>query len=718
MISFDENRKLLDGQFSETKWIESSGLSLGELESGVAAIERSFDSKSIIKAKTFEAVLTKGRIAVCPFDIFQNHLLSGGIMEAQRKRWEDVVIERYLPKEAEEIHSAWTKFGAYNGMSDYGHTSPNSRLMLSEGFVGLIKRIERAEKSPELSEKQKSFYYSCKTAVNALVSVSKRFSEAVRPYSAENAEALASIAVGKPQNIYEAMQMLILYFFMHEYVGGTRVRTLGRLDVLLQPFYERDVREGRYSKAEIKEMLKFFLYKFWAAKVPYDLPFCLCGTDGDGNEVTGEITYLILETYNELNIHSPKIHIRVSEKTPESVIKYVLSCIRGGNSSFVFVNEAVGIESLKRVGITEKDARDFVPIGCYEPAVWGVEIGCTGNGGVNLVKAVELVFNNGIDNASGEQCGLKTGEIKDFNGFLDAVKRQIAHMTERATTYINKIERHYDKINPEPLLSSQYVHSIEKGVDVYEGGAKYNNSSIYFYCIASLVDSLCAVKKLVFEDGVYTFDGLGEMLRNNWQGHEAERRKAQKLKEKYGNGSPVADALAVEFARYCSEIINGKPNGRGGVYKAALFSIDHCFHVGSKTMATPNGRMAGAPLSKNMCATTGMDKNGITALINSVTKIDHADFPNGSVLDVVLHPSAVSGEEGLNAFYCILMTYMKKGGFGLHGNVFHADELKKAQRFPEKYKNLQVRVCGWNAFFVNLSRLSQDTFIKQAEETL
>ena len=153
MISFDENRKLLDGQFSETKWIESSGLSLGELESGVAAIERSFDSKSIIKAKTFEAVLTKGRIAVCPFDIFQNHLLSGDIMEAQRKRWEDVVIERYLPKEAEEIHSAWTKFGAYNGMSDYGHTSPNSRLMLSEGFVGLIKRIERAEKSPELSEK-------------------------------------------------------------------------------------------------------------------------------------------------------------------------------------------------------------------------------------------------------------------------------------------------------------------------------------------------------------------------------------------------------------------------------------------------------------------------------------------------------------------------------------------------------------------------------------
>lgn len=133
------------------------------------------------------------------------------------------------------------------------------------------------------------------------------------------------------------------------------------------------------------------------------------------------------------------------------------------------------------------------------------------------------------------------------------------------------------------------------------------------------------------------------------------------------------------------------------------------------TMATPDGRHKGAPNSKNLCAVTAMDRNGITVLIGTVTKMDHSDFPNGSVLDFVLHPSAVVGEDGLDAFYAILMTYFSKGGFAMHGNVFSADDLKKAQAYPEKYSNLQVRVCGWNVYFVNLSKTEQDAFIRQAE---
>ncbi len=185
-----------------------------------------------------------------------------------------------------------------------------------------------------------------------------------------------------------------------------------------------------------------------------------------------------------------------------------------------------------------------------------------------------------------------------------------------------------------------------------------------------------------------------------------------------GNGirhCTVADAFAVEFADFCANLVNNKPNGRTGVFKAALFSIDHCFYIGKNTMATPDGRFYGDPLSKNLCATVGMDKKGITALINSVTKIDHAAFPTGSVLDIVVHTSAVSGDDGLDAFYGILMTYFKKGGFAMHGNVFDAETLKDAQSNPEKYGNLQVRVCGWNAYFVNLSKAEQDAFIKQAE---
>jgi len=146
-----------------------------------------------------------------------------------------------------------------------------------------------------------------------------------------------------------------------------------------------------------------------------------------------------------------------------------------------------------------------------------------------------------------------------------------------------------------------------------------------------------------------------------------------------------------------------------------MYTIDQCFYLGERTMATPDGRKAGETLSKNLCATVGMDRHGITALINSATKIDHSKFPTGSVLDIMLHPSAVSGDEGLDAFYSIILTYFARGGFAIHGNVFDSSTLKKAQKDPQNYRNLQVRVCGWNAYFINLTKAEQNAFIKQAE---
>ena len=354
--------------------------------------------------------------------------------------------------------------------------------------------------------------------------------------------------------------------------------------------------------------------------------------------------------------------------------------------------------------IEEKDAKNYVPIGCYEPAVWGKEIGCTGNGGANLGKAVELVITGGVDLNSGKQIGVKTGEIKTYEDFISAIKTQIKFMAESGMNYIRQIEKYYGEIGPDPLLSATYDNSVETGVDVYEGGAAYNNSSFYFYCIASLVDSVCAVKRLVFEENRVMFAELCEILRNNWEGNERLMLIAKNIPEKYGNNNAVADKITKDITDYCATLINNKPNSRGGVFKASLFSIDRFVYFGSKTMATPDGRKAGEVLSKNLCATVGQDKNGITALINSATEINHTLLPNGTVLDVVLHPSAISGDDGLHAFFTLLKTYINKGGMALHGNVFNPEDLKKAQQNPEKYKNLQVRVCGWNAYFVNLSK--------------
>lgn len=714
MYIFETKKKKLEGQFENIEWIEASGISEKELLHESEDLMHSELSRIMIKAKTFKLIANSSRIAVDKDDIFQDKIFGGSIMQNQREVWLNGVIEKYLKKDAEELDFAWKVCGAYNGNHDFGHTSPNSELLLREGLTGILKQIEKASARNGLSEKQKEFYESCRTVYEAIGTVARRLAEAVKPFNEENHRALLNIAEDAPHNIYEAMQLLIIYFFMHEYVAGTRVRTLGRLDVLLYPFYKNDIESGKYSKNDIKNMLKFFLNKFWTAKIDYDLPFCLGGIDSEENEVTNELSYLIVETYDELNIYSPKIHIRVSEKTPANFVKQILSYIRKGNSSFVFINDKTAVKALEKVGINERDARDYVPIGCYEPAVWGKEIGCTGNGGVNLAKSVELVLNNGCDLASGVRLGCRTEKIESYEDFIDEIKRQIKFMTEKATDYIVKIEKHYSEINPDPILSGMYENSIETGIDVYEGGAKYNNSSFAFRSIASLVDCICAVKKLVFEEKIVSLEQLADILKNNWENSEELRQVAKRLPEKYGNNNPTADEIMVEMTDFCSALVNNRPNGRGGVFKAACYTIDHYVRMGERTMATPDGRRAGEILSKNLCASVAMDKCGITALINSVTKADLSKFPNGSVLDIILHPSAVSGEDGLAAFCGILMTYFKKGGFALHGNIFNADDLKNAQKEPEKYKNLQVRVCGWNAYFVKLSRTEQDAFIKQA----
>ncbi len=716
MKKFDKSNARLCGQFDNICWLEDSGISEAELRLAAKGLTENGNgfSKALIKAKTFALIAEKSRIAIDKDDIFQDKLFGGGIIAAQRSFWEQEIIKKNLP----DIHArAWTAYecGAYKAASDFGHTSPNSKLLLDIGFTGLLDRVNEYSKREDLSEKQAEFYLSCKICLEAILCFIKRLAKAIEPYSKENSIALYNLAKGAPHNIYEAMQLLIIYFFMHEYIGGTRVRTLGRLDVLLYPFYKNDIECGRFDKAEIKEMIKFFFHKFWSARVPFDLPLCLGGLDEDGKDVTSEISYLLVEAYNELNIHSPKIHIRVSDQTPEDFVKLVLGCIRGGNSSFVFVNDSTVIKSLINVGIKEKDAKNYVPIGCYEPAVWGKEIGCTGNGGVNLAKAVELAITNGTDWRSGKQISVKMGEITSYEDFLSAVKAHIKFMVESGLDYIREIEKYYGEIGPDPILSAMYERSVETGVDVFEGGAEYNNTSYYFYFIASLVDSVCAVKRLVFEEKRISFASLCDVLKNNWEGNERLRLIAKSISEKYGNNNLIADELTKELSSYCASLVNNKPNSRGGVFKAALFSIDHFVAYGTKTMATPDGRLAGEVLSKNLCATVGQDKNGITALINSATKIDHTLFPNGTVLDVVLHPSAVNGDDGLDAFYALLRTYLTKGGLALHGNVFNPEDLKKAQKEPEKYKNLQVRVCGWNAYFVNLSKVEQDCFIKQAE---
>ena len=356
-------RDILNNQYNEICWDTESGLAPEALEQEVFDLEKRFEnqSKSFIKAKTFELLLEKGQIAVLQEDIFQEKVNARDIMIRQRSRWWNEARENFNDMYEEVKKAMQTK--TFSACEDFGHTSSNTKMLVNLGFCGLIKQLEEAEsKIAHITEKQKDFYNSSKIVFSAMQSFCKRLSLA-EGITEENARCLKNISEKAPSDFYEALQIIIVYFYLHEYIAGTRVRTLGRLDDVLYQIYRKDIDSGLLSRESSKEMLKYFLNKFWTMKVPYDLPFCLGGIRSNGEEITNELSYLIVEAYNELNIHSPKIHIRVSDKTPDSFIKLVLSCIRSGNSSFVFVNDAITIKAMMKCGATLEEARNYVLIG-------------------------------------------------------------------------------------------------------------------------------------------------------------------------------------------------------------------------------------------------------------------------------------------------------------------------------------------------------------------
>ena len=706
--------KLLN-QYKSPKFLTNSGADYNSLKEEVFALTKGWTSSVIeLKTKTFELIAKKAQIGIFNTDIFQTHVNADDIMRQQR---DDFLVKKFYADRAnlpdEILRKKASSLYLFDVFHDVSHLSSNTELLLNVGIGGIIDKIKNAkEKHSDLTSSQEVFYDCAERVFLAFSHLIGRIADEYSKTNLELSKSLKNIAFNKPNSLYEALQLLIVYFYTHENLMSSRIRTLGRLDKILYPFYKNDIEKGILTDNEVKEMLKYFLLNLSAMNVPFNLPFAIGGSDNNG-EITNELSSLIVDAYGELDIYSPKIHVCVSDNTPKDFIFKVLRLIRAGKSSFVFANDKVIVDALKKVGISENDAKNYVLIGCYEPTVYVDEIGCTGNGGVNSLKMIEYVFTRGYDYLTSEFIGLDTGEINSYSDFICAVKKQLEYATQSSLRIISGIERDYETFYADPMLSAMIDGCLTNGADAYTGSAKYNNSSFYIRFFASFVDSISAVKKVVFDDKIMSFNEFFEVLKADWIGYEKLRNLVLNMPQKFGNNNEDADAIAVEFSKYFGNLVNGKPNGRGGFFKASNFTIDRYVVYGEHTMATPDGRKCGEPLSKNLCPVTGMDKNGITALINSVTKLDFTDYPNGAVLDIVLHPSAVSGEDGLMAMYALLKTYFIKGGMTMHGNVFDAEVLKKAQKDPKKYANLQVRVCGWNSFFVDLTpKEPEDMIIK------
>ena len=725
-------------QYKQVNWNEAEGLSPEALEEGILALEKELVAQNtplpLVKAKCFAYLMEHSAVAAEPCCFLQDHIRHGNHLQKRRWHWQQAVAQNELKEEVLEETRA-RECSSYSGVSDFGHTAPDWVALMQLGIPGILARLEnaRAEKrtAGTITEAQEVFYAASILVYESVKCYLKRLAneclrvapEQVNPDDAQRlrfcAESLQNLCERAPKTLQEALQLGYVYHILQEEIEGERLRSFGAIDQLYRPFYENDLASGAFTPEMEYELLQDMMLKFYALTEDwlFGEPMYIGGTLPDGSDAVCDFTYVIIDAFDSLNIANPKFHARFSKNSPQEYVERVCDCIRRGNSSFVFLSDDAGIPMMQKVGATLEEARDYVPIGCYEPCIAGKEVGCTGNGLINFAKAMELVLHNGTDPLTGTEVGVKTGPLSAFATFeklKDAIDQQVCFMTDRAAHLVCRWEEYYNRINPSPLFSATMEECVRRGVDAFEGGAVYNNSSINAVGQGTLADSLVQVKKLVYDTKQLTLEQFSEILDRNWEGEELLRAKIRNDKEKWGNGCELPDSLAAEYTKKFADRLNAMPNARGGRFKAGIISINHNYAHGKKMGATPDGRSAGEPINKNLGASVAMDRSGVTAHIKSVCRIDHTDLPNGSVLDLVLHPSAVSGAEGLKAFAGIIRTYAAMGGFAVHVNIFDANVLRAAQADPEKYRNLQVRVCGWNQYFINLSRAEQDDFIRQS----
>jgi len=728
--TFDAVRPHLENQYDEIEFSDETGCTFAELQNLVETYLSSHVSESpvIKKANIYRIIVIHGRIAVDPLDWFADKLDCGNILRNVCDNWNTKVIAWDLPYQSSFLNQA-EKTGYFQAVLDLGHISPGWSFMLENGLGGILEKAKkcRAALGASITKDQVDFYDSLDMVYTSTIKFANRLSSLAEKMITEYPEhalrlktvsiALKNVPEKRPSNLHEVLQFS---YIMHQLIEmeGENVRAMGGFDRMLNKYYKQDIESGRLTRDQAKELIKFFWTKFFARTkgVANGKNFYFGGQDEDGKSTVNDLSYTALEAYEELKTTDPKLSVRFFKDTPEEFLYRVADIIRKGQTSFVLTNDEITIPALMKRGKSLEEARSHLLIGCYEPAVEGKEIACNMSIKINLAKGIELALNNGVDPLSKNRLGPETGDpakFNKFNEFLHAYLLQTDYQITHAMECIKAFELCWPKINPSPVLAGTFIDCLINGKDIGQGGPKYNNTGCMGACLANAVDSLMAVKKLVFEEKRFTMKELIDILKNDFQGEEQLRQYIINRIPKWGNNNTEVDDLSRSIVNFYTDKVNNSKNNRGGSFQASMFTLDYRFMFGKVTGSLPDGRKAGVYLAPGVNAMTGMDKSGVTALINSVTKIDFTDIPNGSVMDVNLHPTAVNGREGLVALVALIKTYFQKGGYGIQFNIFDTEMLKAAQLHPEEYSTLQIRVTGWNVYFVSLSEYEQNQFIDE-----
>ena len=699
----------------------------------------------IRKALFFQRVLQE-----IPVDILDHELIVGGrfctslsTCLTEGETGEFTVIEAELIDKSERILSLGLSCGGITP----GHIIQNHARVLEEGFRG-IKGEAEGYLERTASGAKRELLRAIIICCDAIGEFSHRYAEEARRLARAETETgrkeellkIAEVCDWVPYNpartFHEALQAT---WFSHmvemiaESYPGPGI-SYGRLDQYLYPFYKRDLEEGRLSREEITELFQCFsikhnyAYDYQTTGGPHGRNagfgqlITLGGQGPNGEDLTNDLTYLVLDSFQELNMLEPKLNLRIHSGTPKELLLRVCRMIRDTQGSPLILNfDSIVIEALEAEGMSYEDAVDYGVVGCLENTAQGNDTSGTVDVHFNVAKSMELSLNDGKDWRSGERLGEETGDPLEFNSFeqvMQAYKQQLRATIKHVTEITSACDALRGKYVPCPFLSTVVDGCVEKGRDIRDGGAIYNFTTFNGVGIATAADSLAAIKKVVFEDKRLTMAELLAALRTNFEGKEDIRQVLLTRAPKFGNDDDYVDSIAREIFRFWCGEVSQYVTPTGKRFRAGYLSWNHFIHDGAFTAATPNGRRAGEPLSNGASPSQGCDVKGPTAALKSVARLGFDLLPSGASHVMTINPTTLLTDEQLDKFAALLRTYDELGGTSLQFNVIDAETLQDAQRNPESYRNLLVRVTGYNAYFVGLSRALQDEIIARVEHRL
>ena len=614
-----------------------------------------------------------------------------------------------------------------------GHICPNTEKWLRLGPAGLREQAlahkERADAA------QRDFYESVAIVMEGACTFMRRYAALAAQMAQETgstslcevAQICEKLAAQPPETYQEAVQATWFLYVILQMEGNASSFSPGRMDQYLYPYYRRSRAQGM-TDADALEITECLWLKFneivylrnsgsarYFAGFPIGFNVAIGGQTADGKDASNELSYLFLHAQSHLLLPQPNLSLRIFKDSPQELLEAASRVIGlGSGMPQVFNDEAV-IPALRAHGVSEQDARNYAIVGCVELTTHGNSLGWSDAAMFNLLKALELTLTGGIDLLTGKPLGKNLGTLETYPTYeaLEAAfSEQIQYFCDQMADCIAVVEKMHAKLLPTPFLSAVIDDCMEKGLDVTRGGAHYNFTGVQAIQVANVADSLAAIKQLVYDDRTVSAERLLHALQTNFSSDPLLRATLLNKVPKYGNDVAWVDAIGTKWVDHFAQCLTQYRNGRGGIYQMGLYTVSAHVPMGQNVGASADGRYAGDPLADGgVSAMYGRDTNGPTALLHSVSRLPFIKASNGTLLNMKFLPDLFKTDGGVRKFTQLLRAVCALGISHIQFNVLNEADLRAAQREPEKYRSLTVRVAGYTAYFTELAPDLQDEII-------